>query len=103
VRATRFLADRVQLPVVHEALDLEVAGVRARRAHPHPLGPAWTLGYGPRPLHRPTSLEPVVAEAELTQDDGGTVPAGDGWFVVNVRDAQWYESEGLGFFVPFEG
>jgi uncharacterized cupin superfamily protein len=30
------------------------------------------------------------------------VPEGEGWFVVNVRDARWYESDGLGFYVPFE-
>ncbi len=28
---------------------------------------------------------------------------GDGWFVVNARDAQWFDSDGLGRYAPFEG
>jgi uncharacterized cupin superfamily protein len=34
-----------------------------------------------------------VPEAPL-QDFGGLAPAGEGWFVVNVRDAQWVTSQG---------
>jgi len=45
----------------------------------------------------------VVPEAPLEQSDHGTFPVGDGWFVVNVREAQWFESNGLGFYAPFEG
>jgi len=36
----------------------------------------------------------AVAEAKLEDSGSGLAPAGDGWFVVNVRDAQWLTSEG---------
>jgi len=45
----------------------------------------------------------VVPEAPLEHSDHGAFPVGDGWFAVNVRNAQWFESDGLGFYVPFEG
>jgi uncharacterized cupin superfamily protein len=50
-----------------------------------------------------TSLGVVVAEAPLERNDSGLYPAGEGWFVVNARDAQWFDSNGLGFYTPFEG
>jgi hypothetical protein len=34
-----------------------------------------------------------MAEAELEDNGSGLAPAGEGWFVVNVRDAQWLTSE----------
>ena len=34
-----------------------------------------------------------MAEAPLTDSGSGLAPAGDGWFVVNVRDAEWLTSE----------
>jgi uncharacterized cupin superfamily protein len=34
-----------------------------------------------------------VPEAPLDDFGSGLAPAGDGWFVVNVRDAQWLTSE----------
>lgn len=30
-----------------------------------------------------------MPEARLEDNRSGLAPAGDGWFVVNVRDAQW--------------
>jgi uncharacterized cupin superfamily protein len=45
----------------------------------------------------------VVAEAQLERTEHGLVPAGEGWFVVNASDARWFESHGLGTYVPFEG
>jgi uncharacterized cupin superfamily protein len=44
----------------------------------------------------------VVPEAPLTETEGGLVPAGGGWFVLNARDARWYDSE-LGLFTTFAG
>jgi uncharacterized cupin superfamily protein len=35
----------------------------------------------------------VVPEARLEDRGSGLAPASDGWFVVNVRDAQWLTSE----------
>jgi uncharacterized cupin superfamily protein len=35
-----------------------------------------------------------MAEAPLEDKGSGLAPAGAGWFVVNVRDAQWLTSEG---------
>jgi uncharacterized cupin superfamily protein len=43
----------------------------------------------------------VVAEAPLERTEGGLVPAGEGWFVVNARDARWFESDGMGLYTPF--
>jgi uncharacterized cupin superfamily protein len=34
-----------------------------------------------------------VPEAPLGDGGSGLAPAGDGWFVVNVRDAEWWTSE----------
>lgn len=45
----------------------------------------------------------MVPEAKLEHSEHGAVPYEDGWFVVNARDAQWFESDGLGFYAPFEG
>ena len=45
----------------------------------------------------------MVAEAPLERNDSGLYPAGEGWFVVNAREAQWFDSNGLGFYTPFEG
>jgi uncharacterized cupin superfamily protein len=36
----------------------------------------------------------MVPEARLEDSGSGLAPAGEGWFVVNVRDAQWLTSEG---------
>jgi hypothetical protein len=35
-----------------------------------------------------------VSEARLDDSGSGLAPAGDGWFVVNVRDAQWSTATG---------
>src|SRR5437764_15460579 len=34
-----------------------------------------------------------MPEARLDETGSGVAPAGDGWFIVNVRDAQWLTSE----------
>lgn len=44
----------------------------------------------------------MVPEAPLEQSDHGTGPAGEGWFVLNVRDTHWFESDGLGLYASFE-
>ena len=49
------------------------------------------------------SLETVVPEAPLERNEAGLYPTGEGWFVVNARDTQWFDSNGLGFYAPFEG
>jgi uncharacterized cupin superfamily protein len=45
----------------------------------------------------------MVQEARLEQTDEGLVPQGDGWFVLNARDARWRPGEGRGAFCIFEG
>jgi uncharacterized cupin superfamily protein len=45
----------------------------------------------------------MVEEARLEQTDYGVVPHGDGWFVLNARDARWRPGEGRGAFCIFEG
>jgi uncharacterized cupin superfamily protein len=44
----------------------------------------------------------VVPEAPLESTENGLRPAGEGWFVVNVRDARWFDSHGLGAYAVFE-
>jgi uncharacterized cupin superfamily protein len=44
-----------------------------------------------------------VAEARLRETDDGLVPEGDGWFVLNARDARWFHSGTLGSATSFEG
>jgi uncharacterized cupin superfamily protein len=43
-----------------------------------------------------------VAEAKLEDTGSGLVPASEGWFVVNVRDAEWWTSEAFGSGTVFE-
>ena len=39
---------------------------------------------------------PVVDEARLEDAGSGLAPVTEGWFVVNVRDAEWFSSETRG-------
>jgi len=43
-----------------------------------------------------------VREAPLRETDVGLVPEGEGWFVVNARDAPWWRHEKLGQSTEFE-
>jgi uncharacterized cupin superfamily protein len=45
----------------------------------------------------------MVAEANVQQTETGLVPAGEGWFVVNTREARWYEHSEFGRWCRFEG
>jgi uncharacterized cupin superfamily protein len=45
----------------------------------------------------------VVPEAPLEETGHGLVPAGDGWFVLNARDARWRHRPGRGERLSFEG
>jgi uncharacterized cupin superfamily protein len=44
-----------------------------------------------------------VKEAELRETETGLVPEGEGWFVLNLRDASWLTMEGGGTWLSFEG
>ena len=45
----------------------------------------------------------MVAEAELVPTEHGLVPKGQGWFVVNAHETQWWERKGRGVLCEFEG
>lgn len=45
----------------------------------------------------------MVPEAPMEQAEGGKRPAGEGWFVVSARDAEWIHNEKFGAGVTFEG
>jgi len=45
----------------------------------------------------------TVPEAELVQTENGLVPKGQGWFVLNAREAQWWDRGGRGVLCEFEG
>jgi uncharacterized cupin superfamily protein len=43
-------------------------------------------------------------EARLEQSEsGGLIPQGEGWFVVNTREARWWHHDALGSACVFEG
>jgi uncharacterized cupin superfamily protein len=44
----------------------------------------------------------LIPEAPLTPAGAGLSPDGDGWFIVNARDARWQEGD-FGAFTAFEG
>jgi len=45
----------------------------------------------------------MVPESRLESTEHGAVPKGEGWFVLNARDARWRPSEGRGAYCIFEG
>ena len=45
----------------------------------------------------------MVPEAPFEQTDHGPLPAGEGWFVLNAREAQWRVWEGRGKWPRLEG
>ena len=45
----------------------------------------------------------MVQEAKMEERPGGLKPAGEGWFVVNAREAQWVHNEKFGAGATFEG
>ena len=45
----------------------------------------------------------MVPEAPIEDGPGGKKPAGEGWFVVNAREAEWIHNEKFGAGVVFEG
>jgi len=45
----------------------------------------------------------VTPEAPLEQREHGLTPAGQGWFVLNARDAPWRHAPGRGSVGDFEG
>jgi len=45
----------------------------------------------------------VIPEAELVATERGLVPKGQGWFVVNARETQWWNRPGRGVLCEFEG
>src|SRR5688572_30172382 len=45
----------------------------------------------------------MVPEAPLEETDAGLVPGGEGWFILNAREAHWRDRAGRGMSLPFEG
>ena len=45
----------------------------------------------------------MVPESELESTEHGLVPAGEGWFVLNARDASWRHGPGRTAVCDFEG
>jgi uncharacterized cupin superfamily protein len=45
----------------------------------------------------------MVAEARLEPTEHGLVPKGDGWFVLNAREARWRHAQGRGAYGMLEG
>ena len=45
----------------------------------------------------------MIPESQLEQTDAGLVPKGDGWFVINAREARWRHAPGRSAKCDFEG
>jgi uncharacterized cupin superfamily protein len=45
----------------------------------------------------------MVPESPLESTEHGLVPKGDGWFVLNAREARWRHVQGRGAFCELEG
>ena len=45
----------------------------------------------------------MIPEAELVSTENGLVPKGEGWFVINARETQWWSRPGRGVLCEFEG
>jgi uncharacterized cupin superfamily protein len=45
----------------------------------------------------------AVSETNLALGEAGLVPAGEGWFVVNAREARWIDRPGRGHSLPLTG
>ena len=45
----------------------------------------------------------MVSEAELEDTGAGLVPASTGWFVMNAREARWFDKPEQGYSVPLTG
>jgi len=45
----------------------------------------------------------MIPEAPLERTEHGLVATGDGWYVLNARDARWYHIEGRAAFCDLEG
>jgi uncharacterized cupin superfamily protein len=45
----------------------------------------------------------VMREATLKETEDGLVPTGEGWFVLNAREARWKRAEGRGAGLSFDG
>lgn len=45
----------------------------------------------------------MVSEARMEQTEHGLIPQGEGWYVINAREARWLESDRFGRACTFEG
>lgn len=53
---------------------------------------------------RPSRHTPfALSESPLESTEHGLVPTGKGWFVLNAREAPWYQRNGRGVYCEFEG
>ena len=45
----------------------------------------------------------MIPEAPMDETETGRVATGDGWFVLNAKDARWYHAEGRPALCNLEG
>ena len=45
----------------------------------------------------------MVPKSQLVPTEHGLVPKGEGWFLLNARETQWWERKGRGVLCEFEG
>jgi uncharacterized cupin superfamily protein len=66
------------------------------------IGTTLETGSRARTHRLPSCENRIVPEARLEDSGSGLTPVTDGWFVVNVRDAEWWFTEGRGARCAFE-
>ena len=44
-----------------------------------------------------------MPEAEIVETESGTVPCGEGWYVLNAKKAQWQHHPDAGSDLSFQG
>ncbi len=72
--------------------------------HPAQREPAQRSSRPSRKCDQALFYDPaMVPEAPLEKTKSGLVPVGEGWFVLNAREARWRHREGRGERLPFEG
>jgi uncharacterized cupin superfamily protein len=71
----------------------------------HPLGPSPPRFRGTAAFHGVlvVASAAVVREARLRETEHGLVPEGEGWFVLNAREAAWRHGKGRGAICDLEG
>src|SRR5918992_1682882 len=74
-----------------------------RRRRPTRTWPTHAFPTSSRPHIGTAGFPPMVPESRLESTEQGLVPKGDGWFVLNARQARWLHTPGRSAICEWEG